>query len=44
MRNPNVPQLAWPTWLPYAGMTRIRFKGFSCEFSVLSHTPSHPDL
>src|SRR5581483_844596 len=26
--------------LPYAGITRIRFKGFSCEFSVLAHTPS----
>ena len=27
-------------WLPYAGITRIRFEGFSFEFSVLSHTPS----
>jgi hypothetical protein len=28
-------------WLPYAGITRIRFKGFSCEFSVRdAHTPS----
>jgi hypothetical protein len=25
--------------LPYAGITRIRFKGFSCEFSVLNSTP-----
>jgi hypothetical protein len=28
-------------WLPYAGITRIRFKGFSCEISVrFTHTPS----
>jgi hypothetical protein len=26
--------------LPYAGIIRIRFEGFSCEFSVLTHTPS----
>jgi len=32
------------TWLPYAGITRIRFEGFSCEFSVLTHAPSHLEL
>jgi hypothetical protein len=26
--------------LSYAGIIRIRFEGFSCEFSVLTHTPS----
>lgn len=43
LRNPNVPQ--WKlTWLPYAGITRIRFMGFSREFSVPAHAPSHFEL
>jgi hypothetical protein len=41
LRNPNVPH---SSWLPYAGITRIRFEGFSREFSVLAHTPSRFEL